>query len=131
MAAQAQGTAQTSTQKEGGITYTVAQTSAWVNESTNACGGTGNGAPGTQPILALTDTVTWPDMGSTLPVVAQTDIAPPAGYYSSSLGQPGRERGGQQQPPSSAPRHHDRPRPGDPVRPAHHRRDRVRLRRLP
>ena len=87
LAAQASGgTVQTSTAKEGGITYTMTQTAAWVNESTNACGGTGDGAPGTQPILAMTETVTWPNMGSTLPIVAQTDVAPPAGYYSSALG---------------------------------------------
>ena len=87
LAAQATGgTVQTGTAKEGGITYTMAQSATWVNESTNACGGTGNGAAGTQPILAMTETVTWPGMGSTLPIVAQTDIAPPAGYYSSSLG---------------------------------------------
>ena len=86
LAAQATGgTAQTTIAKEGGITYTVEQSAAWVNESTNACGGTGDGAAGTQPILAMTETVTWPDMGSTHPVVAQTDVAPPAGYYSSSL----------------------------------------------
>jgi hypothetical protein len=87
LAAQATGgTVQSSTAKEGGITFTIAQTAAWVNESTNACGGTGNGAPGTQPILAMTETVTWPNMGSTHPVVAQTDVAPPAGYYSDALG---------------------------------------------
>jgi hypothetical protein len=87
LAAQASGgTVQTATAKEGGITFTIAQSAAWVNESTNACGGTGNGAPGTQPILAMTETVTWPDMGSTHPIVAQTDVAPPAGYYSNSLG---------------------------------------------
>lgn len=88
LAAQATGgTVQTSTAKEGGITFTVAQSAAWINESTNACGGTGNpGAPGTQPILALTETVTWANMGSTHPVVNQTDVAPPAGYYSDSLG---------------------------------------------
>ena len=86
-AAQASGgTVQTNTAKEGGITFTIAQSAAWVNESTNACGGTGNGAAGTQPILAMTETVTWPDMGSTHPIVAQTDVAPPAGYYSNSLG---------------------------------------------
>jgi Tfp pilus assembly protein PilV len=87
LAAQASGgTVQTSTSKEGGITFTIAQSASWVNESTNACGGTGNGAAGTQPILAMTETVTWPDMGSTHPIVAQTDVAPPAGYYSNSLG---------------------------------------------
>jgi hypothetical protein len=87
LAAQADsGSLQTTTPKEGGITYTVVQSAAWVNESTNACGGTGNGSPGTQPVLAMTETVTWPNMGSTFPIVAQTDIAPPAGYYSSSLG---------------------------------------------
>jgi hypothetical protein len=87
LAAQASdGTVQTGTAKEGGITFTIAQSASWVNESTNACGGTGNGAPGTQPVLAMTETVTWPNMGSTHPVVAQTDIAPPAGYYSNSMG---------------------------------------------
>jgi hypothetical protein len=87
LAAQADsGSLQTTTPKEGGITYKVVQSAAWVNESTNACGGTGNGSPGTQPILAMTETVTWPNMSSTFPIVAQTDIAPPAGYYSSSLG---------------------------------------------
>jgi hypothetical protein len=88
LAAQATGgTVQTNTAKEGGITFTVAQSAAWINESTNACGGTGDpGAPGTQPILAMTETVTWADMGSAHPVVAQTDVAPPAGYYSDSLG---------------------------------------------
>jgi hypothetical protein len=87
LAAQATGgTVQTGTAKEGGITFTIAQSASWVNESTNACGGTGDGAPGTQPILAMTEKVTWPDMGSSLPIVAQTDVAPPAGYYSSALG---------------------------------------------
>ncbi len=87
LAAQASGgTVQTDTAKEGGITFTIAQSASWVNESTNACGGTGNGAAGTQPLLAMTETVTWPDMGSTHPIVAQTDVAPPAGYYSNSLG---------------------------------------------
>jgi Tfp pilus assembly protein PilV len=87
LAAQANtDSAQANTAKEGGITYTVTQTAQWVSESTNACGSTGNGAAGTQPILAVTETATWPDMGSTLPVVAQTDVAPPAGYYPATDG---------------------------------------------
>lgn len=74
--------------KEGGITFSVAQTSSWVNESNvaNACGGTGDGSAGTQPLLAITETVTWPSMGSTLPVISETDIAVPPSYQPSSLG---------------------------------------------
>lgn len=73
---------------EGGITFAVAQTLTWVNESNvaNACGGTGNGSAGTQPLLAVLDAVTWPSMGSTQPVTSETDIAVPPNYYPSALG---------------------------------------------
>ncbi|MGC8626853.1 MAG: hypothetical protein ACP5VR_04720 [Acidimicrobiales bacterium] len=76
----------TATQKNAGMTYTVAQTSEWVNEaSANACGGVGNGG-GEEPVLAVTETVTWADMGTTQPVVSQTDIAAPPSYYAGNFG---------------------------------------------
>jgi len=76
----------TVTQHDAGMTYTVAQTSEWVNEaSANACGGVGNGG-GEEPVLAVAETVTWADMGTTQPVVSQTDIAAPPSYYSGSFG---------------------------------------------
>jgi hypothetical protein len=82
------GTPQSGTEKDAGMTYTVTQSSVWVDMSnvTNACGGTGNGGAGTGPILSITETVTWANMRTTHPVVTQTDIAPPKSYYTTSKG---------------------------------------------
>ena len=76
------------TDQQAGITYRIAQSLTWVNESdeADACGGLGDGSSGVQPLLAVTDKVTWLDMPPTMPVEAQTDIFTPPGDYPESTG---------------------------------------------
>jgi hypothetical protein len=70
------------TQQDAGMTYTIAQSAQWYSGDGNVANACGGGAGSGEPILALTDTVTWVGMGTTKPVVSQTDISAPASYYS-------------------------------------------------
>ncbi|WP_432456434.1 type IV pilus modification PilV family protein [Cellulomonas iranensis] len=61
-----------------GQSYTVTRSAAWnaTGSGASACEG---GALVNHPTLQVTVAVTWPNMGSTKPVVSQLQIAPPKG----------------------------------------------------
>lgn len=61
-----------------GQRYTVTRSTAWnvTGPGASACEG---GALVDHPTLSLTVTVTWPNMGTTQPVVSHTQLAPPKG----------------------------------------------------
>lgn len=61
-----------------GMPYTVTRSAAWnvTGPGRSACEG---GSLVQHPTLGVTVTVTWPDMGTTRPVVSQVQLAPPKG----------------------------------------------------
>jgi Tfp pilus assembly protein PilV len=73
------------TQTVNGLKFTLTQDMQWVNQTatTSACdsGGTGSNA-----ILQVSESVTWPGAGATAPVQSTTALAPPAGAYSAATG---------------------------------------------
>jgi prepilin-type N-terminal cleavage/methylation domain-containing protein len=74
-----------------GVDYSVARLTEWVPkaDATNACDSAANGQGGNngvEPVLEITETVTWPHMDGASPVVNQTTLTPPVGTYSSTTG---------------------------------------------
>jgi type II secretory pathway pseudopilin PulG len=78
------------TQKVGGITYTLTTTTRWqsTNVGTGDCDSNGNGSPATAntAVLFVEAAVSWRNMGGTPPVVAVTTIAQPFGTGSTGAG---------------------------------------------
>lgn len=72
---------QTSTQ------FTATQTTEYQDKaSTASCSSTGQGGSAAlQPVLAITESVTWPNM-EVKPVVSHTELTPPVGVFSTSTG---------------------------------------------
>jgi Tfp pilus assembly protein PilV len=72
-------------QTVNGLNFTLTQEMQWIAQSstTSACdsGGTGSNA-----ILQVSESVTWPGAGATAPVKSTTVLAPPAGAYSAATG---------------------------------------------
>ena len=73
------------TQVVNGLTFTITQEEQWIAQSstTSACD---SGGVGSNSILQLTESVTWPGAGDTAPVRSTTVLAPPAGAYSAATG---------------------------------------------
>jgi len=73
------------TQTVNGLRFTVTQQMQWVGQSstTSSCA---SGDGGSNAILQLTESVTWPGMGATQPVQSTTALSPPVGAYSASTG---------------------------------------------
>ena len=73
------------TQTVNGLKFTLTQEMQWVGQSstTSACD---SGGTGSNSILQVTESVTWPDAGGTAPVESVTTLAPPAGAYSAATG---------------------------------------------
>lgn len=73
----------------GGNTYYVSQTSAWVPKATpaGACdSSTQGGSSGVQPVLLVTETVTWDHMNGTKPITQQSTFTPPNGFSANTGG---------------------------------------------
>lgn len=71
----------TFTRTAGTVTYTVAQSLRWLNESGSGCGGSGGNGTLAATLL-VQEVITWPGMGATAPVEADTKVAPPVSAYS-------------------------------------------------
>jgi prepilin-type N-terminal cleavage/methylation domain-containing protein len=68
--------------------FTATQRTEWEDKSngTPTCSASGQGgAAGVQPVLAVTETVTWPNPTSK-PVTAETVLAPPVGTFGDNTG---------------------------------------------
>lgn len=79
----------TSAQTVGSQPYTITQTTEYEAKATpqTACNAsTQGGSAGVQPVLLVTESVTWPTMGNALPVTSQTLLAPPVGAFSNNTG---------------------------------------------
>jgi Tfp pilus assembly protein PilV len=68
-----------------GLKFTITQEMQWVAQSstTSACD---SGTVGSNAILQVTESVTWPGAGPTAPVESSTTLSPPAGAYSQETG---------------------------------------------
>ncbi len=73
------------TQTVNGLKFTLTQQMQWVGQSstTSSCA---SGDGGSNAILQLTESVTWPGMGATQPVQSTTALSPPVGAYSAATG---------------------------------------------
>src|SRR4051812_1923589 len=73
------------TQLVNGLKFTITQEMQWVAQSstTSACD---SGGTGSNSILQVSESVTWPGAGATAPVQATTVLSPPAGAYSAATG---------------------------------------------
>jgi Tfp pilus assembly protein PilV len=74
------------TQTVNGLKFTVTQDEQWVNQTATTSSCQSGGAGGSNAILQLTESVTWPGAGATSPVRSTTVLAPPAGAYSTATG---------------------------------------------
>lgn len=71
------------------LPFTVTQTATFIpkNAPSGSCSATGQGgSSGVQPVLLVTETVTWPRMDSTKPVTVSTTLTPPVGAYPDGTG---------------------------------------------
>lgn len=69
--------------------FTITQTAAFIpkNAPSGSCSNTGQGGnTGVQPVLLVTETVTWPRMDRTTPVTVATTLTPPIGAYPAGTG---------------------------------------------
>ncbi len=83
------GTTTATYNRSNGLVLTVTQTAVFVpkNAPSGACTATNQGgAAGVQPVLLVTESVTWPGMRTTRPVTASTTVTPPVGAYSDATG---------------------------------------------
>src|SRR6185437_16820771 len=73
------------TQLVNGLKFTITQDMQWVSQSstTSACD---SGGTGSNSILQVSESVTWPGAGATAPVQSTTALSPPAGAYSAATG---------------------------------------------
>jgi prepilin-type N-terminal cleavage/methylation domain-containing protein len=79
----------TSAQSVGSQPFTIKQTTEYEAKATSqtACNASAQGgSAGVQPVLLLTESVTWPTIGTALPVTSQTILAPPVGAFSNNTG---------------------------------------------
>jgi len=74
------------TQTVNGLTFTVTQQEQWVNQTATTSSCQSGGAGGSNAILQVTESVTWPGAGATAPVQSTTVLSPPAGAYSTATG---------------------------------------------
>ena len=74
------------TQTVNGLKFTVTQDEQWVNQTATTSSCQSGGAGGSNAILQLTESVTWPGAGATAPVESTTVLSPPAGAYSAATG---------------------------------------------
>ena len=74
------------TQAVAGVNYTIASRADWVTDSTGStsCGAAGANAQANY--IAITSTVTWPNMNEVKPVVVKSLIAPPNGSFGTDQG---------------------------------------------
>lgn len=74
------------TQSVAGVPYTIASRADWVTDSTGStsCGPAGANAQANY--IAITSTVTWPNMNEVKPVVVKSLIAPPNGSFGANQG---------------------------------------------
>ena len=83
------GTTTATFSRPNGITFSVQQTAVFVPKDapSGACASTGQGgSAGVQPVLLVTETVTWPGMRTTRPVTTSTTLTPPIGTYADTTG---------------------------------------------
>ena len=73
------------TQYVNGLKFVITQDMQWVSQSstTSACD---SGGTGSNSILQVSESVTWPGAGATAPVQSTTALSPPAGAYSAATG---------------------------------------------
>lgn len=78
----------TSTKTVGNIPFTITQTTEFESKSTLAAcnASTQGGAAGVQPVLLVTEAVSWSTMNGAAPVTSQTILTPPAGAFANSSG---------------------------------------------
>jgi hypothetical protein len=79
----------TSTKTVGAESYTIKQTTEFEAKATpqSACNAsTQGGSAGVQPVLLVTESVSWPNKGGTKPVTTQTILTPPVGAFSNNTG---------------------------------------------
>lgn len=74
-----------------GQTYTVTRTTSWAPKSTaaGACNSSANSQGGNtavQPVLLVTESVSWANMGADRPITSQTTMTPPVGTYADGTG---------------------------------------------
>ena len=72
-------------QSVNGLKFTITQDLQWVSQTatTSACD---SGGTGSNSILQVSESVTWPGAGATAPVRSITALSPPAGAYSAATG---------------------------------------------
>lgn len=71
------------------VAFTVTQTATFIPKDapSGSCSATGQGgSAGVDPVLLVTETVTWPRMDRTSPVTVSTTLTPPVGAYPDSTG---------------------------------------------
>jgi len=71
------------------VPFTVTQTATFIpkNAVATSCSATSQGGNSSvQPVLLVTETVTWPRMDRTAPVTVSTTLTPPIGAYPSGTG---------------------------------------------
>ncbi|MCU1467258.1 MAG: hypothetical protein JWM72_3186 [Actinomycetia bacterium] len=76
----------TSGQLVNGIQYTVTQDISLVGQDSSTSSCDSPPGPNTGQVLKVNESVTWPSMGGTKPVVQVSTLAPPVGAYSPSTG---------------------------------------------